>query len=62
MAKILFKSSDRDAVHQRQASEISSKKHPKATCTEDAHEVVLWSEQPTPDEVETYRASRGAAS
>jgi hypothetical protein len=62
MAKILFKSADRDAVHRRQASEISGGKYPKATCTEDAHEVVLWSEQPTPDEVESDRADRGAVS
>src|SRR4051812_3110738 len=60
MAKILFRSADRDEAHQHQAKVIASKKAPKATCTQDAYEVIVWDKQPMPDEVESARADRGA--
>lgn len=60
MAKILFRSSDRTEAHEHQAKVIKSKKAPHATCTEDAYEVIVWNSQPTPDEVESARATRGA--
>jgi hypothetical protein len=61
MAKILFRSADRGEAHQFQAKVIKSKKAPKATCTEDAYEVIVWNSQPAPDEVETAVASRRGA-
>jgi hypothetical protein len=63
MAKILLKApfAKRDEAHCFQAEVIASGRAPGATCTEDAHEVVVWDSQPTEDDVMHDRATRGKA-